>query len=76
MRWRVDTMAKEFKAPRGGDISCRNWRTEAIYRMLHNNLENAERPEDLIIYGGTGKAARNWECFDAITRSLKDLEDD
>ena len=69
-------MVREFKAPRGRETSCKNWRIEAIYRMLHNNLENAEKPENLIIYGGTGKAARNWECFDAITRSLKDLEDD
>ena len=69
-------MAREFKAPRGKELNCKSWRTEAIYRMLHNNLENAERPEDLIIYGGTGKAARNWECFDAITKSLKELEND
>ncbi|MBA3044899.1 MAG: urocanate hydratase [Candidatus Thermoplasmatota archaeon] len=69
-------MARNIKAPRGNDIVCKNWRIEAIYRMLHNNLENAERPEDLIIYGGTGKAARNWECFDAIIKSLRELEPD
>ncbi|MCK4410583.1 MAG: urocanate hydratase [Candidatus Eisenbacteria sp.] len=69
-------MSREFKAPRGRKLTCRNWRIEAIYRMLHNNLENAERPEDLIIYGGTGKAARNWDCFGAIVRSLRELEED
>lgn len=69
-------MPRNIKAPRGNKISCKNWRIEAIYRMLHNNLENAERPEDLIVYGGTGKAARNWDCFDAITRSLRELEPD
>ena len=69
-------MTREFKAPRGKDITCKNWRTEAIFRMLHNNLENAERPDDLIIYGGTGKAARNWECFDIIKKSLQELESD
>ncbi len=66
----------EYKAPRGTDISCENWRIEAILRMLYNNLENAERPDDLIIYGGTGKAARNRECLDAITASLKNLKPD
>ena len=69
-------MPRNIKAPRGSKLSCKNWRIEAIYRMLHNNLENAERPEDLIVYGGTGKAARNWDCFDAITRSLRELEPD
>ncbi|MDO9538117.1 MAG: urocanate hydratase [Thermoplasmata archaeon] len=69
-------MARNLKAPRGSTLNCKNWRIEAIYRMLHNNLENAEKPEELIIYGGTGKAARNWGCFDAITRSLKELEPD
>ncbi len=66
----------EYKAPRGTDISCENWRIEAILRMLYNNLENAERPDDLIIYGGTGKAARNRDCLDAITASLKSLKPD
>ncbi len=69
-------MARNIKAPRGKKLSCKNWRIEAIYRMLHNNLENAERPEDLIVYGGTGKAARDWKCFDAITKSLRELEPD
>jgi len=69
-------MTREFKAPRGNELHCKNWRIEAIYRMLHNNLENAEKPEDLIIYGGTGKAARDWDSFNAITRSLRELEND
>jgi urocanate hydratase len=76
MHLRVDNMARNIKAPRGTKLTCKNWRTEAIYRMLHNNMENAEKPDELIVYGGTGKAARNWECFDAITRSLKDLASD
>jgi len=59
-------------------ISCKGWQQEAALRMLMNNLdpEVAERPEDLVVYGGTGKAARNWECFHAIVRSLKALEAD
>jgi urocanate hydratase len=64
-----------FKSPRGTEISCRGWQQEAAMRMLLNNLdpEVAEKPDDLVVYGGTGKAARNWECFHAIVRSLKDL---
>ena len=65
-----------IKADRGSNISCKNWRTEALLRMLQNNLENAEKPDELIIYGGTGKAARNWECYDKIVESLKKLEED
>src|ERR1700674_1023442 len=67
-----------FRAPRGTQISCKGWQQEAALRMLLNNLdpEVAEKPEDLIVYGGTGKAARNWECFHAIVRSLKALEAD
>ncbi|HZE07794.1 MAG TPA: urocanate hydratase, partial [Gemmatimonadaceae bacterium] len=66
------------RAPRGKAISCRGWQQEAALRMLMNNLdaEVAERPEDLVVYGGTGKAARNWECFDAIVRELKVLGND
>src|SRR6185436_14982697 len=66
------------RAPRGGSLSARSWLTEAPLRMLMNNLdpEVAERPEDLVVYGGIGKAARNWECFDRITKSLKTLESD
>lgn len=67
---------KRIKARRGPRLVCKGWRQEAILRMLQNSLENAEKPEELIIYGGTGKAARNWECYHAIERTLKDLEDD
>ncbi|MGH9796934.1 MAG: urocanate hydratase [Candidatus Polarisedimenticolia bacterium] len=65
-------------APRGTALSCRGWAQEAALRMLMNNLdpEVAERPDELIVYGGTGKAARNWECFDAIVRTLRVLEND
>src|ERR1700756_3320346 len=67
-----------FRAPRGSAISCKGWQQEAALRMLLNNLdpEGAEKPEDLVVYGGTGKAARNWECFHAMVRSLKALEGD
>jgi urocanate hydratase len=65
-------------APRGTTISCMGWHQEAALRLLMNNLDPdvAERPEDLVVYGGTGKAARNWECFDAIVRELKALGND
>jgi urocanate hydratase len=67
-----------FRAPRGTDISCKGWQQEAALRMLLNNLdpEVAEKPEDLVVYGGTGKAARNWDCFHAIVKSLRVLEGD
>jgi urocanate hydratase len=67
-----------FRAPRGTEISCKGWQQEAALRMLLNNLdpEVAEKPEDLVVYGGTGKAARNWECFHAIVKSLRALEND
>ncbi|MDP8956286.1 MAG: urocanate hydratase [Actinomycetota bacterium] len=70
--------APEVRAARGRDISCKAWPQEAALRMLMNNLdpEVAERPEDLIVYGGTGKAARSWEAFDRIVRTLRDLESD
>jgi len=66
------------RAPRGTAISCKGWQQEAAMRMLMNNLdpEVAEKPEDLIVYGGRGKAARNWDCFRAIVASLRSLEDD
>jgi urocanate hydratase len=67
---------KKIKARRGDKLICKGWRQEAILRMLQNNLENAEKPEELIIYGGTGKAARNWQCYDAIVRTLKELNED
>jgi urocanate hydratase len=66
------------KAPRGDQISCKGWAQEAAMRMLMNNLdpEVAERPDELVVYGGAGKAARDWRCFDAIVRSLRDLNND
>ena len=65
-------------AATGTELTAKSWQTEAPLRMLMNNLdpENAERPEDLVVYGGTGKAARNWEAYDALVRTLRDLEDD
>jgi len=73
-----ETERREIKAPRGPVISCKGWVQEAAMRMLMNNLdpEVAENPSELIVYGGSGKAARNWECFDAIVTSLKELEND
>jgi urocanate hydratase len=70
--------ARAVRAPRGSDISCRNWQIEAAFRMIQNNLdpEVAENPDALVVYGGIGKAARNWECFEAILRSLRTLEPD
>ncbi|HEV2298708.1 MAG TPA: urocanate hydratase [Candidatus Acidoferrales bacterium] len=67
-----------MRAPRGTAISCKGWQQEAALRMLMNNLdaEVGERPEDLVVYGGRGKAARNWECFHAIVNSLRNLEND
>jgi urocanate hydratase len=69
---------RTLRAPRGAEISCKGWVQEAALRMLHNNLdpEVAERPEDLVVYGGTGKAARNWDCFDVIVRELRALGGD
>jgi urocanate hydratase len=69
---------KNIHAPRGNTLICKGWAQEAALRMLMNNLdpEVAEKPEELIVYGGTGKAARNWECFRAIVNSLIDLEND
>ncbi|WP_336705725.1 urocanate hydratase [Micrococcus terreus] len=69
---------RTVRAPRGTEISAKSWQTEAPLRMLMNNLdpEVAERPEDLVVYGGTGRAARSWEAFDAIVQTLKDLEED
>jgi len=67
-----------FRAARGTEISCKGWQQEAALRMLMNNLdpEVAEKPEELVVYGGTGKAARNWECFHAIVKSLRGLAND
>jgi urocanate hydratase len=70
--------AKIIRAPRGAKLNCKGWHQEAALRCLMNNLDPdvAERPDDLVVYGGAGKAARNWESFDAIVRSLQELEND
>src|SRR5690349_22402408 len=67
-----------IKAPRGTRLSCKGWQQEAAMRMLMNNLDEevAEQPQDLVVYGGTGKAARNWDCYRRIVESLKTLGDD
>lgn len=69
-------LKRTIKAPTGTKLNCKNWQAEAAYRMIQNNLdpENAELPDQLIVYGGKGKAARNWDCYDQILASLKDLE--
>ena len=74
---RIDT-ARTIRAPRGNTLTCKSWLTEAAYRMIQNNLDPqvAENPHELVVYGGIGRAARNWECFDAILRSLRELNDD
>lgn len=71
-------MSRIIKAPTGTELTCKNWLIEAAYRMIQNNLDAdvAFDPDNLIVYGGRGKAARNWECFDAILESLKNLEED
>lgn len=70
--------AREVHSPRGTELSAKSWQTEAPLRMLHNNLdpEVAENPDELVVYGGTGRAARSWEAFDAIVETLRDLEAD
>src|SRR5690349_10015541 len=74
---RIDT-ARVIRAPRGSALTCRSWLTEAAYRMLQNNLDPdvAEKPSELVVYGGIGRAARNWECFDAILKALRELGDE
>jgi urocanate hydratase len=74
---RIDT-ARVIRAPRGSTLTCRSWLTEAAYRMLQNNLDPdvAEKPSELVVYGGIGRAARNWECFDAILKALRELGDE
>lgn len=69
---------RTIRAPRGTELNCKSWLTEAAYRMLQNNLdaEVAEDPQRLVVYGGIGRAARNWECYDQILASLRELEDD
>src|SRR6476620_2256834 len=70
--------SRTIRAPRGSQLSCPSWLSEAPFRMLQNNLdpEVAENPAELVVYGGIGRAARDWECFDAILASLKTLRDD
>jgi len=72
------SLKRTVRAPRGAQLSCKSWLTEAAYRMIQNNLdpEVAERPDDLVVYGGRGQAARSWEAFEAILRTLRELEDD
>jgi len=71
-------MKEAIRAPRGAQLSCKGWIQEAALRMLMNNLdpEVAEKPQELVVYGGTGKAARNWECFHAMVQALRELEND
>ncbi|TCZ81705.1 urocanate hydratase [Lysobacter sp. N42] len=77
MSTRVDP-SRVIRAPRGSEKTCRSWLTEAAYRMIQNNLDPdvAENPAELVVYGGIGRAARDWECFDAILQSLRELGDD
>ena len=74
----AESQARVVRAPRGSTLNCANWQIEAAYRMLHNNLdpEVAENPDALVVYGGIGKAARNWACFDGIAHSLRTLKAD
>ncbi len=74
----ADSRARPVRAPRGATLTCANWQIEAAYRMIQNNLdaEVAENPDELVVYGGIGKAARNWACFDAILASLRQLKED
>ena len=69
---------RTIRAPRGTELTCKGWQQEAAMRMLMNNLdpEVAENPDELVVYGGIGKAARNWKAFDKIIETLKNLEND
>jgi urocanate hydratase len=71
-------MARTITAPHGATLACKGWIQEAAMRMLMNNLDPAvaEKPDELIVYGGTGRAGRNWECYEAIVQQLKNLEND
>jgi len=71
-------MTRTIRAPRGTQLTCKNWLIEAPYRMIQHNLEPevAGDPQNLIVYGGRGRAARNWDCFDAILEALRNLEPD
>ena len=70
--------SREIRAPRGTQLSCKNWITEAAFRMIQNNLdpEVAENPKHLVVYGGIGRAARDWACYDKILATLRELGDD
>src|ERR671911_636428 len=74
----VASTARAVRAPRGTSLTCKGWQQEAALRMLMNNLDPdvAERPDDLVVYGGTGRAARSWAAFDVIVRELRRLEND
>jgi urocanate hydratase len=74
----IHALPRTVRAPRGTELSCKNWLIEGAYRMLQNNLdpEVAENPDALVVYGGIGKAARNWDCFEAILKSLRELGED
>jgi len=74
----MSAQPRVVRAPQGTELSCKSWLTEAAFRMIQNNLDPAvaENPDALVVYGGIGKAARNWDCFEQILRSLKDLNDD
>ena len=69
----IHALPRTVRAPRGTELSCKNWLIEGAYRMLQNNLdpEVAENPDALVVYGGIGKAARNWDCYEAILQSLR-----
>ena len=69
---------RRIQAPRGSQLTCKSWLTEAPLRMLMNNLDPgvAEKPEELVVYGGIGRAARDWQCYDRIVSTLKTLGDD
>src|SRR3954467_11168562 len=75
---KTESSAPVVRAPRGTKLTCKNWIIEAAYRMIQNNLdpEVAERPEALVVYGGIGRAARNWDAYDRILEALKKLEPD
>src|SRR5688572_31420237 len=70
--------SRTIRAPRGDQLNCKSWLSEAAFRMLQNNLDPdvAENPAELVVYGGIGRAARDWACYDAILASLQRLEDD
>ena len=74
----MPSLPRTVRAPRGTQLTCKSWLTEAAYRMIQNNLdpEVAERPEDLVVYGGRGTGRAHWDAFDAILETLKNLEED